>query len=184
MTRRPSSAAVFSLGVTGLALLLGVLIVASVLVPRAQWAAGTLASIEPRHARLLGLREAEAQITEADQALTERLRALAYSAATPPDRVGAELQQRLRADAAEAGFGVVGSQIQPTREFDGFEAVAVSAILEGSIEHLAALSERVDELRPAARVLALNVTPLRGRGVTPTRNIRVELTLAVARLVQ
>ncbi|AUN95753.1 type II secretion system protein GspM [Pseudazoarcus pumilus] len=184
MTRAALPAAAFSLGVSAVALLVGLLIVAGALLPRAQWAAETLDSIEPRYARLLGLRDAEARIAEADQALTERLRALAYSAATPADRAGAELQQRLRAQAAESGFSVVGSQIQPARELDGFEAVAVSAVMEGSIEHLAALAAQLGELRPAARVVALSVTPLRGRGVTASRNIRVELSLAVARLVQ
>lgn len=184
MSHRPSAAALFSVGVTVLVLVGGLAVSAAFLMSRAKWADETLATIEPRHARLLGLAESAALIDAAGGEAMERLSALAHPAAVAADRVGADLQQRVRADAAAAGFSVVGSQILPVRELDGFEAVPVSVLLEGSLEHFAELADRVAAARPAIRVLGFNVTPLRGRGVTAARNLRVELTLASARLVR
>jgi general secretion pathway protein M len=176
--------AMFSLGVTALLLVLLVALVAGALLPRAQSAAGELSAIEPRHARLLGLREHADRVLEAEQQLQQVLRAHAYSATMPADRVGADLQQRLRSDAAESGFAVAGSQIQPVRTLEGFDVVPVSLLMEGSVEHLSALSERLGEMRPAVRVVSLNISPLRGRNVSATRNLRVELVVAAARLTQ
>lgn len=181
MSRR-ASPALFSVGVTVLVLVLIFGAAASFIASRAEWARSTLDSIEPRHARLLGLRDSADRLTAAAQQSGARVRALAQPADLPTDRVGAELQQRVRADAAAAGFAVVGSQILPVNEHPGFEAVPVTVIVEGALEHLADFLDRLDGRTPAIKVQSVSVTPMRGRNVAADRYLRVEITLAVARL--
>lgn len=173
--------ALFSVGTTLALVLLLVALGAGYLLSRAQWASDTLETIEPRHARLLGLKAEQAPLQAAFESAATQIGALAYGADQSAERVGTDLQQKIRAAAAEAGFSVIGSQIMPGRSLDGFEEVPVSITLEGALEHLALLLDELSEARPLVKVVSLNLIPLRGRGLTPQRNLRLDLSVASVR---
>lgn len=178
---QPLRPAWFSVGITLALVLLLVALGVGYLLSRAQWASDTLETIEPRHARLLGLKAEQAPLQAAFEAAATQIGVLAYGADQSAERVGTDLQQKIRTEAAEAGFSVIGSQIMPARSLEGFEEVAVSITLEGSLEHLALLLDELAEARPLVKVVSLNLVPLRGRGVTAQRNLRFDLSIASVR---
>lgn len=166
---------------TGSVLLLLVAIglpLAGVLHTRAQWASETLGTIEPRHARLLGLLDRQADLAAAASAATAASADLLYPSDQTVERVATDLQQKLRSAASEAGFTVVGSQIQPVRNLAGLDEVSVVLTLEGALDHLAAFADALEGLRPQVRVSVLTMVPLRGRGVNAQRHLRAEMTLS------
>lgn len=177
----PLRPALFSVGISLAAVLLVFFLGAVFLLSRAQWANDTLATIEPRHARLMGLKAEQVQLQAAFDAAAAQIGALAYPVDQGSERVGTDLQQKLRTIASEAGFSVVGSQIMPFRQIEGFEEVPVSIILEGSLGHLMQLLDELGDARPLVRVVSLNLIPLRGRGVSAQRHIRADLSVASVR---
>lgn len=170
-------------GVCALALLVFLGLVLNAIAFRADWARSTLDSIEPRYARLAGLQQRSTDLDEAAAASTSRLQELAYPADMPADAVGVELQKKVRAAATAAGFSVAGSNILSGQEHDVFEGVQVAVQLEGSLEHLADFFERIAETRPQIRLAELSIAPAGGRNINADRNIRVAVTLAVARVL-
>ncbi|HRD32760.1 MAG TPA: type II secretion system protein GspM [Rhodocyclaceae bacterium] len=176
-----SRPAFFSVGLTLSVLLLAVVLAAGFLVSRSQWASDMLASIEPRHARLQGLKAQDVALQAAFDAAAAQIGVLTYGGDQSTERVGTDLQQKIRAVAASAGFSVVGSQIMPARLLDGFEEVPVSITLEGALEHLGPLLDELAVARPLVKVVSLNLVPMRGRGVTAQRNLRLDLSVASVR---
>ena len=174
----------FTLGTLALLAMLLLVPLASAVVTRLQWADDTLSTIEPRYARLLGLKAAEPQIVAAAAGVRDTVADLVYPQDQSAERVSTDLQQKLRAAATSAGFTVVGSQIQVARALSGFEEAAVSLTLEGALDHLATFADAVEQMRPLVRVSSLTMVPLRGRGVTAQRNLRAEVTLSSLRVAQ
>ncbi|MDR1063755.1 MAG: type II secretion system protein M [Azoarcus sp.] len=103
-----------------------------------QWlsANAALEQGEPRLARLRGLRDAAQQVREAREAAEGALLTMAYSSELPADRVGADLQQRLRTAADSAGVAISGSQVVEGKTEDGFGQVVVVMSFEASHEQL------------------------------------------------
>lgn len=98
---------------------------------RYQWASDRLAEIEPRYARLAGLVAAEPQLAEQTAAARKALGALAYPPEQTAEKIGADLQQRIRASAEAAGLRVLSTQILPPRRQGEVEFVLLNTSLQG-----------------------------------------------------
>lgn len=121
----------------GAALLLAVMIVTAYLLTDALEAARVpLAALEARYAQLAGLRAVGPQIEAGLAEITEMLARHAHLPASGADRVGTDLQQRVRGVAEEAGMRMTGSQILPVREATGFSQIPVTVTVEGSLAAL------------------------------------------------
>lgn len=175
--------AAFSVGIALFVILVVLGVFAYQWAHRMQWAHETLETLAPRHARLLGLQGEGDRILTALSEADRRLATLAHGAEHADERVAAELQQRVRQAAVEAGFIVVGSQILPASDHGTFVVVPVSVTLEGDLAHLFGFVDSLQAQQPAARIIALIATPLGGRGVTAERNLRIDATIGVARLL-
>ncbi|MCK0511884.1 type II secretion system protein GspM [Aromatoleum buckelii] len=150
---------------------------------RYSWATQTLAEIESRHARLLGLRDAAPRIKAA---LAESLTVLerhAYPAEIGSGRVGADLQQRVRRIAEAAGVTVVGSQILPPRETAGVELVPLSATLDADTNGLADFLLALPVERPSIQVDNIEVTSSRQRTSAAEGRIRIQINVSSIRLL-
>lgn len=93
-------------------------------------------AVAPRYARLAGLRESAAAVEQAAAAATAALDRFAYPVTMSGDRIGTDLQQRLRAAAEAAGVGVINSQIGTGKRQADLEDVPVSMTLEAEIGQL------------------------------------------------
>lgn len=129
----------------------------------------TLENIAPRHARLAGLRESADVIGQSAAVADTALAHYAHPATAGTDRIGTDLQQRLRAAAEAAGVGVVGSQIVSGKADNGLEDIPVSMTLEADLGQLQQMLQAVGELTPAVYVDSINIQRARGRNADPQR---------------
>jgi general secretion pathway protein M len=181
MRTRASSSALFAVGSTLLLIVVIASVAVSVILSRLQSAHETLQALEPRYARLLGL---EGEHERLQQALTQTsalLEGAAYPAGLGVGRVGADLQQKLRAASENAGFAVVSSRITAANPLEGIDEIPLSLRLEGSLASLEAMLRALPALRPAVHLRSLSVSSVARRG-SPEYELRVDMVVAAARL--
>ena len=170
-------------------LLLSLVLVCVLLVPvvdqflfRYEWASSTLEDLERRHARLLGLRDAGPAIASALGQATADLARYAYPAAQGADRIGADLQQRVRQIAERAGVSVVGSQILSVRPGEGMEVVPLGLTLETDMTGLRDFLGGLAAEQPSIQLESLVVTMQRQRGAQSEGRVRVQIQLNAVHL--
>lgn len=159
----PGRRARLAIGFIVLVALLGVFLLATELQARHAWADDTLGELEPRHARLAGLQHVEPRINAAVEASRQQLARFVFPAATPSERIGTELQQRVRQLAETAGLAVINSRILPVRAADGLEFVGVVVTVQGDAAGLRSLLLALPEEHPTLQLDAATLQGARGR---------------------
>jgi len=129
LQRRALIAVAITLG----AMLLIALVAGQYVVRKHLWAVETLADIEPRFARLLGLRDAGGKLEAALKQSRTALSQLGYPAEKDAAQVGNDLQQVVRRALQAAGLSVASSQVLAPRSESGFERIGVSVQAEGPL---------------------------------------------------
>jgi general secretion pathway protein M len=173
--------ALFALGSTLLVLVLGVGSALGYLLSKADRYDEILAGVEPRYARLVGLRERRGEIGEGVERAEQVLAELAYPASLEPGRAGADLQQKLFAAAEGAGFSVTNSRIGTVESQDAFDEISLSLSLRGPLASIESLLADLPGLTPVVRVKSLSVTHASRRKLVET-DLRVQLVVTAARL--
>mgnify|MGYP003452782393 CR=1 FL=1 len=154
--------------VVGLSLLLLIVLLAlfaSLLQQRMTLAQEALSSIEPRYARLLGLDTVGIDIIQGVDAIGADLARYTYPADSDGQRIGTDLQQRVRRLAEEAGASVVGSQILPARVHGVFAQIPLKVTVNGSLDGIRELLLGFERETPVILVdnLQINAAPRRAR---------------------
>lgn len=142
-----------------------------------------LDAIGARHARLASLRDATPDIRDALANATAQLDRYAYPASVGNDRVGADVQQRVRALAASAGLEVIGSQILAPRSMDGFQLVSMMATLDGGIAQVHGLLSQLAEVGPTLRVEYFGIQQVQQRSGATGADLRVQLNVVAFHLL-
>ena len=175
--------AALSVGATLLIVMVPLVLVFGWLGHKASWASASFDNLEPRIARLAGTRDAAAAVrqarTEADSALLR----FTYPASAMPDRIGTDLQQRVRLAAEEAGVRVSGSQIVGVRSDDDMEYIPVAFSFEATHPQLLSLLEALAAQTPAVFVDSLTLQSLRVRN-NPGSSLNVQARFSGLRVVQ
>lgn len=125
-----------------------------------------IANIDPRYARLAGLLNASGGIKQALGAQSKALSKIVYPNAQGLDRLGADLQQKLRSKAAGAGARVVGSQVvvPPPGDKVQWGYIEVNLTLNGSLAEIKNALIAISTLRPVVYPEDVQVQPvIRGR---------------------
>jgi len=117
--------------------------------------------IEPRVARLQGLLENEAELTQQSQLAAARLREVAFPSTEDPSAMAARLQSDVRQILAEAGMSVSNSQVMPVRPGEQFDQVAVKLTVTGTLPGLDAALIGIAAYRPQLLVESLDTFPSR-----------------------
>lgn len=99
-------------------------------------AQAVLEEIEPRHARLLGLKSVDAQLKKAVLDAYAQVVRWAYPPEQDVGKAANDVQQRARRVAEAAGMTIISSQALPPRVENGFEQIPVSVTLEGGVQSL------------------------------------------------
>lgn len=176
--------AVVALSVIAVALLLSLAV--STLHQRMSWAQETLANIEPRYARLLGLGIVGPDVRDNVEQMNAELARYAYPATADAQRVGTDLQQRIRTLAESVGVSVVGSQILPLRTHQGFAQIPVKVTVNGNLEGVRGLLLGFADETPLILVdnLQINAAPQRARRGQPANEGRLvaQIDLSVLHL--
>ena len=95
------------------------------------WGQSELDLVEPRHARLLGLREQEKEIQQALESLADAKAKHVYPGESDATQTGNAVQQRLRTALDRAGLAIVSSQVRPNPEEGTYERIDVVMSTEG-----------------------------------------------------
>lgn len=169
-------------------LLIGVAVLAALLigfgsyaVARYHSATNLMSQIEPRFARLAGLRADGARLRATEQALSTNLARLAYGPEGDPAQTGNAALQQLRAAMAARGLQVSSSQVLPAREEGDFLRIGLNLRVDGE---LAALSDLLRDMAqiPAPVIFSesvqLSAQPFQAR----TQNVSAQLNLFVLKV--
>lgn len=149
--------AVISVAVT-LGLILGLLAAAGWYV--LSWhdaAEARIEEIEPRHARLLGLKNADAPLRKAVLDAYGQLRHWSYAPDQDVVKAGNDVQQRARRAAEAGGMSIVSSQVLPPRTEGKLELVTVTLTLEGTLTALQSTIVAMEKDSPVLFVESLSM---------------------------
>lgn len=140
-------------------------VVIGILVQFRHQAEQNLAELAPKYARLAGLQSSGASIDQAMSEQQKQLAQLVYDPAAGLDRVGADLQQKVRAAMIGEGMNVAGSQVFTPKPDEkatlGF--VTISLNTAGTLEALRSALVAIAAIRPRVYVDELQIMPaLRG----------------------
>lgn len=108
----------------------------SFVVAKHYWATSLMEQVEPRYARLEGLRASGPRLQSTEKELTLNLANLVYGPEGDPAQAGNEVLQRLRTAVASHGLQVSSSQVLPAREDGDFLRVGLNLRVEGEVGKL------------------------------------------------
>jgi len=146
-----------------------------------------LAELAPKYARLTGLQSSGASIDQALSGQQQQLAQLVYDPAPGLDRVGADLQQKVRAAVIGGGMKVLGSQVFTPKPDEkatlGF--VAISLNTEGTLETLRSALVAIAAIRPRVYDTELQILPaLRGNQDEGGQHLTALIRLSAIYMVQ
>lgn len=147
-----------------------------------QWAEEVLEQVEPRYARLLGLRDSDAALTQAINDARAAMARLGHASARDAAQIGNELQQVLRRAMQSAGLTVSNSQVMPARTEARLERIPVVVQGEGSV---AALQLYLAALQGESPMIATENIAVQATGrmaVDGSPLVSVRHTVSVARV--
>jgi general secretion pathway protein M len=167
--------AVISVALTVGVLLLLALVAGRYVVNKHFWGLETLAQIEPRHARYLGLRDTAGKMDEALKQTRVALSRLGYPSDRDTAQVGNELQQLVRRAMQAAGVSVASSQVLEPRSEAGFDRIVVSLQAEGPLSgvQLALAALQAETPRLLFDSVLLQATGRTGDDGSPLVNCRI-----------
>jgi general secretion pathway protein M len=155
-----------SVGSTALVVLFVFVVAITVIMHFKNRAEQSLSDMEPRIARLEGLKDAGQKIGQASAEQKKQLDQLVYDSSAGLDRVGADLQQKIRSAMSRSGLSIQGSQVfTPKPESSssiGFVDVRLN--VAGNLDKLKTGLVALSAIRPRVYVTELSILPaLRGK---------------------
>lgn len=118
-------------------------------------------NLEPRIARLQGLKEYEEQLQSSSVAVQQQATKLAYPVTADKAGVAANLQADIRQLMTDAGLSVSNSQVLPVREEEKFDYIGVKLTVDGDVAALDAALAELANVSPVIVVESLDVWPKR-----------------------
>ncbi len=119
--------------------------------------------LQPRIARLEGIRAFEDELTRSAGGVRQMLDALVYPVSTDRGEVSAALQNEVWQLIADAGMTVSNSQVLPLREGENFDYIGLKITVAGDITSLDETLAALAEFTPIVIVESLDVWPTRQR---------------------
>ncbi|WP_311222564.1 MULTISPECIES: type II secretion system protein GspM [unclassified Acidovorax] len=98
-----------------------------------RWAQGQLATLEPRHARLLGLEVQREEIASVLSKANQMRAQYIYPATQDPNQTGNVAQQKVRDIFNAAGLQIRSSQVLPSKDEKGFDRIPLTLRTEGDL---------------------------------------------------
>lgn len=145
-----------------------------------QWATERLAEIEPRHARLAGMKQRQDELAEQGVQAKKRLEELVYPAGIEVVAAGNDAQQRVRQVLTAAGLSLVSSQTLEPKVEGAFDRVPLSVRVDGDLLALQTALNALDTLRPVIWIDGMSVQSTGSPPDRPTR-LNVSFNLSVLR---
>lgn len=121
------------------------------------WAQARLAELEPRYARLLGIRQQNQELQAAYQKAMQAKNTYVYPAVKDDTQTGNQAQQKARELFTAAGLQIVSSQVMPAKDDRGFDRIALVVRAEGELLALQSALAVLGQQQPAMVLSELNV---------------------------
>ncbi|WP_313302348.1 type II secretion system protein GspM [Diaphorobacter sp.] len=135
--------------------------------------------LEPRYARLIGLRASAEKMDAEFDVVGQRMSQFVYPSDMDATQAGNDAQQRVRSVLSTAGLTVVSSQVLPTKEEQGFERISLSVRAEGELIHLQAALAVLPSLTPVILVDGINIQVVGLQREDRPQRLGTELKLSV-----
>lgn len=173
---------------TAWAALVWLLLLGGLLTLAVQWvwnlhdtAARQIETVEPRHARLLGLGSDKARLQAATEQVTHDINRHAYPGSRDASQAGNDAQQRVRDAFSKAGLEVISIQVLPPRATRQFDRIPIAMRVEGELSTMQATLAALPGLTPSLFVEALTVQAANASPAAAPR-VTVEMQLFALRL--
>ena len=140
-----------------------------------------LADLEPRHARLQGVRQAKPTLDQAVTTATAFLSNHVYPASVDATQAGNAAQQRIRSIFADSQMNIESIQVLEAKDMDDFQRIGVTVRVEGT---QASLQEALLKLEAQSPTILVDGLSLQSTGVVKpasTQRLIGNFTLAVLR---
>ena len=144
-------------------------------------ATNLISQIEPRYARLAGLRADGARLRLTEEALSTNLARLAYGPEGDPAQAGNAALQQLRTAMASRGLQVSSSQVLPAREEGDFLRIGLNLRVDGELEALSHLLRDMAQMQGPVifnESVQLSSQPFQARA----QNVSAQLNLFVLKV--
>ena len=139
--------------------------------------------LEPRYARLAGLKASGQELTAATAHAGDLETIYTYPAGQDANQTGNDAQQRVRGLLSAAGMTVSSSQVLPSKEDAGLERIPLSVRAEGDIVALQGALVGIAEARPTVLIDAINIQ-VQGATTLGATRLSVQFNFLVLRRVQ
>ncbi|WP_116367406.1 type II secretion system protein GspM [Parahaliea mediterranea] len=117
--------------------------------------------LEPRVARLEGLRQREVDLQQSLSAVDGKVTNLVYPGERDRASVAATMQKDVREILIDAGLSVANSQILPDDSEEGFEEIRLDVTVSGNLPALDAALAGLGAYRPRLMIESLDIWPER-----------------------
>lgn len=136
-----------------------------------------LRSLEPRHARLLGLEASKAQLAQSAQAAQAALAQLVYPATADATQTANTAQERIRGVFTDSKLDVASIQLTPVKEDGPFEQAGILVKVDGDLVSLQNALASIDALKP--RIVVDSVAFQVVGGVKPKQPVRLSVQVSM-----
>lgn len=136
--------------------------------------------LQPLMARLVGMQQSEALFVEANALIRADLAQMSFSSPGGADAAAAELQRRVRGIAAEHSLSVSGSQVLPATEGQGYQQLAISMTIKGSMSSVPGFLGELGEIQPQVILSNVQISPARSRRGGP-QNVSLRISVLALR---
>ena len=169
------------LALTVMVLLMPLLLLGLYVSQKHQWAQEQLNQLEPRYARLLGLRERADDLKSIEANVQNRLRQYVYPSGQEISQAGNDAQQRVRGVFSAAGLDVVSSQVLPPKDEQDFDRISISVRLEGELLGLQSALAVLPGMTPVVLVDGMSVQTIGLPKPDVPQRLAIQFNLSVLR---
>jgi general secretion pathway protein M len=141
-----------------------------------------ISELEPRIARLQGLKLNEEALRQSAAAVQEGLSYLVSPAES--DAAGVALQQETRRILEAAGLSVTGNQVVADIAGDSLRQLSINITATGGMDALDQALVELKNARPLLMIDSLNLSPLAMRRGEVDQNLNLALSISSVRLLQ
>ena len=117
-----------------------------------QWASSLLSEVEPRHARLQGLKTTQPELELALKQTRATLNQHVYPASLDATKAGNDAQQRVRAVFAESQLTIDSVQVLDAKDVEGFQRIGIVLRVEGSLPNFHEAILKLNDQTPSILV--------------------------------
>ncbi len=146
-----------------------------------QTAARRIAELEPRHARMQGLKGSASALEQAQSQAQGVVGQYVFPAETDANQVGNAAQQRVRNLFTTAGLQIVSSQVLPAKIEKNYDRVPLAVRAEGDLLALQGALVGLSGQMPAIVVRGMNVQTVGSVRADAPQRLAVQFDLFVLR---